>query len=100
MTLSAEDQLVLFLARGKLASRVQKQARALLAKPLDWQLILHRTMAEEVYPVFYRNLQAVGRESVYSVCCDGPKTQEAEGAESKELRAKGKGQRAPFTFHI
>ena len=35
--LISENQLILLLARGKLSSRVQEQARALMAKPLDKQ---------------------------------------------------------------
>lgn len=55
-----EDRLVVLLARGKCAPRVQEDAATLLAKRLDWNLIVERITAEEVFPLFYRNLCALG----------------------------------------
>jgi hypothetical protein len=55
--LTAEDQLILLLARGKLSDHAEKRARALLARPLDWAVILEHVTTEEVYPLFYRNLE-------------------------------------------
>ena len=58
--LSTEDQLLLLLAQGKLLPRVQERAVALLATPLRWDLIIERATAQEVYPLFYRNLATLG----------------------------------------
>jgi hypothetical protein len=55
-----EDRLVLLLARGKCAPRVQEDAAALLATRLDWNVILEHVTAEEVFPLFYQNLCALG----------------------------------------
>jgi Uncharacterised nucleotidyltransferase len=54
---SSEDQLCLLLARGELPPDMQEQARALLAAPLRWDLVLECAMAHEVYPLLYRNLR-------------------------------------------
>jgi Uncharacterised nucleotidyltransferase len=56
---SAEDQLCLLLARGELTPALQQHARALLAAPLRWDLILERATAHEVYPLLYRNLRSL-----------------------------------------
>jgi hypothetical protein len=56
---SAEDQLCLLLARGELTPDMQQQARALLAAPLRWDLILGHATAHEVYPLLYRNLRSL-----------------------------------------
>jgi hypothetical protein len=53
----AEDQLCLLVARGELTPHVQEQARALLATPLRWDVILERAVAHEVYPLLYRNFR-------------------------------------------
>jgi hypothetical protein len=58
--LAPEDQLILLLARGNLLPRVQEGALALLAAPLRWDLIVERVKAQEVYPLFYRNLGTLG----------------------------------------
>jgi Uncharacterised nucleotidyltransferase len=76
--MTPEDQFVLLLARGKLFSRVREQARALLEKPLDWDVILERVTAEEVYPLFTRNLETLGFAGVGK-----------QGAGSKEQGANG-----------
>ena len=55
-----EDHLILLLARGQLPPRVQEQVLALLATPLGWDLILERVTAQEVYPLFTRNLGMLG----------------------------------------
>jgi Uncharacterised nucleotidyltransferase len=56
---SSEDQLCLLLARGELPPDMQEQARALLAAPLRWDLVLECAMAHEVYPLLYRNLRSL-----------------------------------------
>jgi hypothetical protein len=56
----SEDQLCLLLARGELPSDVLEQARALLATPLRWDVILKYATAHEVYPLLYRNLRRLG----------------------------------------
>ncbi len=58
--LAAENRLILLLARGTLDRNAQDQARALLLVALDWQVILERVTAEQVYPLVYRNLYALG----------------------------------------
>lgn len=75
-----EDQLVLLLARGSLPPEVQEQARALLAAPLKWELIVERVTEQEVYPLFYRNLETL-------VC-----PSREQGARGKEQRAGSKGE--------
>ena len=83
--MTSEDQLSLFLARGSLPPRVQEQARALLATPLDWDLILERVTAEEIYPLFYRNLETLGFAGVGK---QGAGSKE-QGAGSGEQGANG-----------
>src|SRR5439155_16487158 len=78
LKVASEEELVLLLARGSLPPRVQEQARALLATPLDWDLILERVTAEEIYPLFYRNLETLGFAGVSE-----------QGARSKEQGARG-----------
>src|SRR5687768_4692748 len=58
--MTSENQIIPVLSRERLSTGVQDQARALLATPLDWDVILERVMAEEIYPLFYRNLAALG----------------------------------------
>jgi hypothetical protein len=80
--LAPEDQLILLLTRGKLSARVTDEARALLENPLKWDVILERVTAEDVYPIFYRNLQGLDTAS------------KEQGAGSGEQGARGKEQRA------
>ncbi|PYT92311.1 MAG: hypothetical protein DMG36_15630 [Acidobacteria bacterium] len=58
--MSSENRIILLLARGRLSALVQEQSLTLLATPLDWDLILERTIEQEVYPLFYGNLRTLG----------------------------------------
>lgn len=58
--MTPEHELVLLLARGKLADRSRQQALRLLGAPLRWDLIVQRVAAEGVYPLFHRNLEHLG----------------------------------------
>src|ERR1041384_5722513 len=53
---SAEDRVILRLSRGHTMRDVCNLVRSFEYKPLNWDLILERVIAEEVYPLFYRNL--------------------------------------------
>ena len=56
--LSAEDELCLCLARGKLSPEVRRRALELLLKaPLRWDLLLQRAREHQVLPLIYRNLR-------------------------------------------
>lgn len=58
-----EVQLILSLARASFSGVLRAKAAALLTKPLNWTLILERATAEEVYPLFFRNLERLlGKE--------------------------------------
>ncbi len=59
-----EDRLCLLLARGPLTAGEQSRACDLLIARLDWQLILDRARAHQVYPLLYRNLRQLGFPSV------------------------------------
>lgn len=58
--LSPEDRLCLILARGQLPPPACEEARALLARPLQWDRVLEQARANEVYPMLYRNLRYLG----------------------------------------
>lgn len=69
-SLSPEDQLILLLAQGNLSPRVQEQALALLSTRLNWDRVLQQVTAEEVYPLFARNLGALGFPGVPEQVCE------------------------------
>ena len=62
MRLTPETQLILLLARGRPSPDLQEQPLAPLAAPLKWDLILEQVMTQELYPLFHRNLEALGYE--------------------------------------
>lgn len=62
--MTPENQLVLLLARGSITPGIEQQARALLVTPLQWQSILARVAAEDVHPLFNRNLSRLHSPSV------------------------------------
>jgi hypothetical protein len=62
--LSPEDQLLLLLARGRLTPEVRGEAQSLLEEALPWPYILRQAQAQEVSPLFYRNLKQLGFRSV------------------------------------
>src|SRR5437899_1548498 len=91
LKVASEEELVLLLARGELPPRVQEQARALLSTPLNWDLILEQVMTQEVYPLFYRNLEVLlEKQGVES------SEQEAVNRRSKTAgqRSEARGQKA------
>jgi hypothetical protein len=57
---SPEDQLVLLMARGKLSAELQSCARELLARDLDWSLIIDQPQYYRILPLAYRHLQELG----------------------------------------
>ena len=61
-SLSSEDRLILLLARGQVSPLLQEYARAVLSKTLDWDRLLAAVIAEDVYPLFYRNLTDLGSQ--------------------------------------
>ncbi len=60
----SELELILLLARGTVPAPLGARARALLSEQLDWELILERVIAEDVYPLFYKNLCDLGLQIV------------------------------------
>ena len=62
--MAPEDWLVRLLARGRLRADGQAEARALLATPLRWELILARAEEHEVYPLLHHHLRELGFEGV------------------------------------
>ena len=58
-TMTREDELTLLLARGNVPCQVQEQALALLATPINWNLIIERATEQEIYPLLHRNLAAL-----------------------------------------
>ncbi len=57
---SPEDELLLLLARGSLSAEIQARARDLLARELNWPLILDQPQSYRVLPLVYRHLQTLG----------------------------------------
>lgn len=55
-----EERLCLLLAQGQLSARARQEALALLAGPLQWDLVLETAREHEVYPLLYRNLKNLG----------------------------------------
>ncbi len=64
VAVTPENQLILLLARGSVTPSIEQQARELLATPLQWQSILEKVTAEEVYPLFNRNFSNLDYHSV------------------------------------
>ena len=58
--LTPEDRLCLLLAQGYLSQAAREEALGLLVGPLQWDPILERAKAHEVYPLLYRNLKNLG----------------------------------------
>ncbi len=52
-----EIRLILSLARDRFKGDLRPKSAALLTKPLNWKLILELVTAEQVYPLFSRNLE-------------------------------------------
>jgi len=57
---SPEDELLLLLARGSLTAEIQARARDLLARGLNWPLILDQPQSYRILPLVYRHLQTLG----------------------------------------
>ena len=57
---TSEDKLILLLARGRLSPQGQDEARALLEGQVDWDQLVTRVIEQEVYPLFYSNLEKIG----------------------------------------
>jgi hypothetical protein len=63
-TMSAEQRLLLLLARGRLTESIRAQARSLLGQALSWPLLLQQARMYEVTPLFYHHLRQLGFPSV------------------------------------
>lgn len=60
LSMAAEDQLCLLLARGQLTPELRTRALEFLAGPLQWRVIMERACSHQVYPLLYRNLRDLG----------------------------------------
>ena len=60
----SEDRLCLALARGRLTPAPREAAASLLARPLDWAVVLERLHAHGVVPLACRSLAALGWRGV------------------------------------
>jgi hypothetical protein len=63
-TMSAEQRLLLLLARGRLTDSIRAQARSLLGEALSWPLLLQQARTYEVTPLLYHHLRQLGFPSV------------------------------------
>lgn len=57
---SAEEKLVLLLARGRLTPDVEADAGVLLGQELSWRLILKHARVHGVFPLLAKNLEILG----------------------------------------
>ena len=55
-----EARLILLLCRGAISLREWDQVRDLLSMRLGWDWILDQVILEEIYPLFYKNLEKLG----------------------------------------
>lgn len=55
--MTRENELCLLLARGQRSPEVHGRILELLARPLQWPLILERARSHQVYPLVYRSLR-------------------------------------------
>ena len=88
--MTPENNLVLLFARSSFPREVRDRTLALMSTALGWDAILDRVVAEEVYPLFYRNLRAIREEPDY-------RRSEVRGQKSdvRRQRSVGDGQSAP-----
>jgi hypothetical protein len=63
-TMSAEQRLLLLLARGRLTDSVRARARSLLGQALSWPSLLQQARTYEVAPLLYHHLRQLGFPSV------------------------------------
>jgi Uncharacterised nucleotidyltransferase len=63
-TMSAEQRLLLLLARGRLTDSIRARARSLLGQELSWPLLLQQARMYEVTPLLYHHLRQLGFPSV------------------------------------
>ncbi len=61
---SPEEEIILLLARSRLSAQAEARVRDLLARGLDWPLILDQPQSYRVFPLVYRNLRTLGFEGV------------------------------------
>src|SRR5688572_19049382 len=59
-TMSAEERLLLLLARGRLNDSIRARARSLLEQAIAWPLLLRQVSMYGVTPLFYRHLRELG----------------------------------------
>jgi hypothetical protein len=62
--MTAEERLLLLLARGRLTDSIRTQARSLLEQALSWPLLLRLTRMYGVTPLFYQHLRQLGFPNV------------------------------------
>jgi Uncharacterised nucleotidyltransferase len=62
--MSAEQRLLLLLARGRLTDAIRAQARSLLGQALSWPSLLQQAQMYEVTPFLYHHLRQLGFPSV------------------------------------
>ena len=61
---AAEDRLCLLLAQARLTREARREASELLALPLRWDAFLARAAQQQVIPLVYRHLRALGFEGM------------------------------------
>ena len=62
--MSPEDALYLLLAQAQLTHEARREASELLALPLRWDAFLGRAAEQQVIPLVYRQLRALGFDGV------------------------------------
>jgi hypothetical protein len=64
LMLTAEDRLLLLLARPVLTSAETEEVCSLVERPLDWLTVLALARSHEVYPLLYRQIRTLGVDGV------------------------------------
>ncbi len=62
--MSPEDRLCLLLAQAQLSPQARREASELLAGPLLWNALVERAAQQQVFPLVYRHLRALGFEGM------------------------------------
>ncbi|HTY56221.1 MAG TPA: nucleotidyltransferase family protein [Candidatus Binataceae bacterium] len=88
-TFSPEDQLVLLLARGSLSAEIRARAADLLARRLDWPMILDQPQYYRIFPLLYRHLQTLGFAGVPDQARNQLETVIREVAATNAFAARG-----------
>jgi hypothetical protein len=87
--MNPENKLIILLARAMVFPELHRAHRAAVAATLDWDTIIARVIAEEIYPIFYRNLESIDTEPAPGSKEEAAKG-EARSAKSEQQRAWGR----------